>query len=260
MIPGIVLYFDDLENLDQTDDEGNYILSDADFRQLVRGIKSYAITNEKPKGLSPAAQFAFGFIKPKIDREILKYETKRESGKKGGEANGSKTKQSEANESKAKQNEAKLSEPKQTEANGSEPKQTEQTEYEYEYENETVTEEGDEPEEEQDGDPPTLERVKAFVREKALTMDPEAFYLYYKARGWRLGGFPIYDWEALCESWSKREGKIIPLAPAKENGSGVHYSGEREYTEEEMNHYSNSILDEAINDAKKETERRQIAK
>jgi hypothetical protein len=50
---------------------------------------------------------------------------------------------------------------------------------------------------------PTLDEVKDFCTEKESHVDPNRFYSYYQARGWK----GIYDWQALLMSWEPNESK-----------------------------------------------------
>lgn len=53
---------------------------------------------------------------------------------------------------------------------------------------------------------PTIEEITAYCRERRNTVDPESFFDYYEARGWKYGqGKPIVDWKAAVRTWEKRE-------------------------------------------------------
>lgn len=53
--------------------------------------------------------------------------------------------------------------------------------------------------------PPTLEEVQAYCEERNNGIDPEAWYAYYKARGFKLGkGTPMKDWKAAVITWEKK--------------------------------------------------------
>lgn len=36
-----------------------------------------------------------------------------------------------------------------------------------------------------------------------LTLDPDSFFDYYSANGWRIGGNPMRDWQAALRRWDK---------------------------------------------------------
>lgn len=95
-------------------------------------------------------------------------------------------------------------------------------------------------------DTPTLNDVRNYVREKGLKIDPERFFLYYQSRGWRIKGDIIFDWKALVESWEKGEGQIIPINGIKKKILPAQDFQQRDYTEEEMERNSNSVLNSLI--------------
>ena len=57
--------------------------------------------------------------------------------------------------------------------------------------------------------PPTLEEVKSFVEEQELSFDPERFFYYYEARGWKTGRTKISSWQSCAHIWHIKELKDI---------------------------------------------------
>lgn len=54
--------------------------------------------------------------------------------------------------------------------------------------------------------PPTLDEVRAYCRDLQSSIDPERFVDYYQTRGWECkGGQPMKDWKAAVRSWEKME-------------------------------------------------------
>ena len=52
--------------------------------------------------------------------------------------------------------------------------------------------------------PPTLEEVTQLVRHKGYLVDPETFYHYYEAQGWKLSnGRPMVKWQSALVTFSK---------------------------------------------------------
>lgn len=53
--------------------------------------------------------------------------------------------------------------------------------------------------------PPTLDEVKAYIKEKGYDFDAEGFLAFYEANGWVQGSSkkPIKSWKACCVTWSK---------------------------------------------------------
>lgn len=54
---------------------------------------------------------------------------------------------------------------------------------------------------------PALEKIRAYCEEKGLTVDPEMFYDYYEANGWKVGKNPMKSWKATLRNWNRREVK-----------------------------------------------------
>ena len=53
--------------------------------------------------------------------------------------------------------------------------------------------------------PPTLEEVKARIKEMNYTFDAEAFIAFYKSKNWMVGKNKMKDWKAAMVTWQKRE-------------------------------------------------------
>lgn len=51
--------------------------------------------------------------------------------------------------------------------------------------------------------PPTLEEVEAYCDERGNDVDPQKFFNYYTANGWRVGKNPMKDWRAAVRTWEK---------------------------------------------------------
>ena len=51
---------------------------------------------------------------------------------------------------------------------------------------------------------PTIEEVKAYVREKGYHFDPQHFWDYYEASGWHFAsGKPVKSWKQCCVTWER---------------------------------------------------------
>ena len=53
--------------------------------------------------------------------------------------------------------------------------------------------------------PPTLEEVKARIKEMNYTFDAEAFIAFYQSINWMVGKNKMKDWKAAMVTWQKRE-------------------------------------------------------
>lgn len=66
--------------------------------------------------------------------------------------------------------------------------------------------------------PPSVDEVKAYVKEIDAGIDPNSFVDYYEARGWKLkGGDPVKDWKACVRTWMRNGFSQKP----KEASTGV---------------------------------------
>lgn len=55
---------------------------------------------------------------------------------------------------------------------------------------------------------PTLEEVTAYCQERKNSVDPQHWFDYYSANGWKVGGRnSMKDWRASVRLWEKNEGK-----------------------------------------------------
>lgn len=68
---------------------------------------------------------------------------------------------------------------------------------------------------------PTLDEVIAFFRENQLVGDPERFYRYYSAMGWRnKAGTLLNDWRAKARQWSAKDApKVIGFREGERPGA-----------------------------------------
>lgn len=54
---------------------------------------------------------------------------------------------------------------------------------------------------------PTIEEVRDYIKAQGYTVDPEAFYDYYEANGWKVGKNPVKDWKACVRTFQRNEEK-----------------------------------------------------
>lgn len=52
---------------------------------------------------------------------------------------------------------------------------------------------------------PTLDDVKAYCQERNNNVDPEKWFNYYSANGWKVGKNPMKDWKAAVRTWERSE-------------------------------------------------------
>jgi hypothetical protein len=52
---------------------------------------------------------------------------------------------------------------------------------------------------------PTVEEVATYCQERENQIDPQQFFDYYSANGWRVGRNPMKDWRAAVRTWEKKD-------------------------------------------------------
>ena len=55
--------------------------------------------------------------------------------------------------------------------------------------------------------PPTLEEVKAYCKERGNNVNPETWFDFYTANGWKVGRNQMKDWKASIRYWERGENK-----------------------------------------------------
>lgn len=50
---------------------------------------------------------------------------------------------------------------------------------------------------------PTIEEIQAYCKERNNNVDPERFYDYYEANGWKVGKNAMKDWKASVRTWER---------------------------------------------------------
>ena len=63
---------------------------------------------------------------------------------------------------------------------------------------------------------PTVDEVRAYCAERKNNIDPQHFWDYYEARGWKVGGRTVMkDWRAAVRTW---ENNNFATSPPKKQG------------------------------------------
>ena len=81
---------------------------------------------------------------------------------------------------------------------------------------------------------PTREEVKAYAeRNGAAIVNPDRFYDYYEANGWKVGKNKMKDWRAAFRMWESREKGARPSGSGAKKPEDVPYM-QKEYTKEHL--------------------------
>lgn len=57
---------------------------------------------------------------------------------------------------------------------------------------------------------PTVDEIKAYCVTRNNSINPERFFDYYEANGWKVGKNPMKDWKACVRTWENREQTEAP--------------------------------------------------
>ena len=178
-------------------------LSQEEKGRLFEGMLLYAEDGTVPE-LAGNERFVWAMARRIIDREAEVYESKVEAGRESGK------KRIEARRSSREQTEGDQL-PSQRIPQEKEKEKEKEKEQEKEKEKEKdplpksmcVSKEKAAPE---DTHTPSREEIEIYCRERQNGIDPDYFFNYYQARGWRLGKEPVRDWKALIRTWEKQDG------------------------------------------------------
>ena len=72
-------------------------------------------------------------------------------------------------------------------------------------------------------EPPTLDEVFEYCREREYTFDPERFYNFYASRGWKRKGDPVVNWRAAVDYWNSGEYHLTTLRVAERRAVAAKY-------------------------------------
>lgn len=61
---------------------------------------------------------------------------------------------------------------------------------------------------------PTLLEIAAFSQSQKLNIDPQRFFNYYEANGWKVGRNPMKDWKAAARNWKPEGLNVNASKPA----------------------------------------------
>ena len=212
------------------------LLSDAEAGRLLKSLMHYI--NDQEDELLGQEKLVFAMLKSQIDRDSASYaafaDKQRENGKKGG----------------------RPKKPTGFDKNPENPGLFVKTQKSQEKEKEK---EKDKEKEKEGGEapptppkararfiPPTPEEVAAYCRERGNGVNPQRFVDFYSAKGWRVGGQPMKDWQAAVRTWEGREDYGYSVHPPDRGKtvSAQRYK-QREYTEAEMLAFSDNLFEEA---------------
>ena len=63
--------------------------------------------------------------------------------------------------------------------------------------------------------PPSVDEVEAYCKERGNSVDPQNFVDWYTANGWKVGKNPMKDWKAAVRTWERSTVKKETKSPSK---------------------------------------------
>ena len=224
--PGVLIYFDMVGCLE--------LLTDEQCGALMKGMLRYAMTGAEPELEGSALAMAWCILKPRVDADRAAYQRKVEKAQAAALARWNAREElptdADASPGIATYPDEMPEMPTTTTTSTSTPTTTTKTTPSQDAfsnpareENGTVEKTGGQKNfEEKDViifDPPTLEEVEAYVKERQSPVDPKVFVDFYASKGWRVGSTPMVDWRAAlrgAESWSrwKKQPTPSPFRPS----------------------------------------------
>jgi len=90
---------------------------------------------------------------------------------------------------------------------------------------------------------PRVEEIREYCRERKNGIDPQQFFDFYEAKGWRIGNQPMKDWQAAVRTWERRD-----AVGAQSKSPPVRRFGKNERTRIDQHAYSDEDLSHLLVD------------
>ena len=174
-------------------------LSDKQAGVLLKSILDYADDGTVANLDDGMVAVVFEMVKQDLDYTAKKYaETcarRAESGKLGGLANASKSKQMLANASKCYQKQAKDSKAKH---NDNDVDVDNESDINISFQKESK-------EKVSRFIKPTVEEIRSYCESRKNGIDANVFFDFYESKGWKVGNSPMKNWQAAVNTWERRK-------------------------------------------------------
>lgn len=173
-------------------------LNDAERGRLFTACLYYSMTGEVPE-LRGNERFVFAGMKSQIDRDTKQYEIRCETNRRNGSTGG------QSRPSERNQPLPNAADGYQTLPNEKEKEKAKEKAKGNEKEKEKKKENGDCADKPRRFTKPTVMEIRDYCRERRNGVDPQRFFDFYEAKGWRVGNQPMKDWQAAVRTWEGRE-------------------------------------------------------
>ena len=202
-------------------------LNDAERGRLFTACLFYSMTGEAPE-LRGNERFVFAGMKSQIDRDFKQYENRCETNRKNGSLGG-----------QSKPSERYQSLPNTTDGYQTPPKEKEKAKEKEKTKEKNGGNSADKPHR---FTKPTVTDIRDYCQERGNNIDPQRFFDFYEAKGWRVGNQPMKDWRAAVRTWEGRK-------PAKPPDYGTSNPFKRMLMEEEARQNGQSGMHEDYGDS-----------
>lgn len=160
-------------------------LSDAECGRLFKACLTYGKTGAEPE-LRGNERFVWPGIKSQIDRDAEKYQKRCEQNRNNRQRPSTNVNDRQRPSTNRTKENAKEKEKEKAKTKAKEsipPKAPQGAKF----------------------TPPSLDDVRGYCEERGGKVDPERFFDYYTANGWRVGKNPMKDWRATVRNWERQE-------------------------------------------------------
>lgn len=72
--------------------------------------------------------------------------------------------------------------------------------------------------------PPTVDEVKAYVKEKGYHVDADNFVDFYTSKGWMVGKNKMKDWKAAVRTWNNKDKKNFSVLCTNDRQDQISYN------------------------------------
>jgi hypothetical protein len=94
--------------------------------------------------------------------------------------------------------------------------------------------------------PPSLEDVTAYINEKGIVLDPEAFIDFYTSKGWKVGSSTMKDWQAAARNWARRDKQNEPKQKPEQKPSTGGMSKDNKFMDYDQREYDYDALEKML--------------
>lgn len=192
---GITFYRADIEAMSS--------LPGDDFKAVILSLSDFAAFGTDAVDLSPVANMAYRFMRPKIEAAARQYQAACE--RNANNASKRWAKKADTTACDGMRVDATACDGMPPDAKHANRIEKNRIENRIE-KNRNICVEDDESKRLKRFSPPTADQVREYAAEKGYGIDAQRFVDFYASKGWRVGNSPMKDWQAAVRNWASRNG------------------------------------------------------